>query len=695
MQQQQNKLRKGYKNNSISNLKSGLNKLSPELNGNQTSLDTDLYYSSVLESRNKLLSNKESFNNNPFNNKKQFSVSEFEDADNRYSSHKHTAIKATHNPFSQQKSSYKVNDKLPTLNYESETREKSNSFPNDPKRSYYDLNKSKGVSFHSKIPHHSSSHMNKSYDKNNHTNNVASLNEIYQAQEDDYDNFLNHAKNSKSAQIFEDMHGDQIFDENEMKIQQCEEQKPSLKQKLNVPYKKRLNKNNSFTIKSSSNSLRRGNNHDKNSVQNSDEKFLPHESLYNQRSKVSSESLNQLKENDKNKKNTHINQHNSMSKFDLLKERKAGTKNQSVNDRNSHAFYRAVNKIKTTNETLEKKTLRAFASIIPNKKKQKDKSISEMIEVDEEMLKDVETVENRNFYSLSAKSIKGYYSEHDKPNQDSYQMKFDFIDRNSVLLGVFDGHGLYGHLISQYVQKYFIRNLIRHSEIMAMMNNQDKFVLTKEYDVRKLIEHTYRLTNNELNQEVKQAQESGSTGVSIMIANNQIYTANIGDSEAAIVYFDRGKNQYELKKLTTVHQANNEYEKERIERSGGRCEQQKDKRGKYYGPMRVWPKDKNTLGLMMTRSFGDQTGHDIGMTAVPAISVENKTKDIIAVVIGSDGVWEVCKERHIINIVVKYYDSKDSQKAVAEMTELSELKWKADESDDYIDDITAIVGYLK
>jgi len=36
------------------------------------------------------------------------------------------------------------------------------------------------------------------------------------------------------------------------------------------------------------------------------------------------------------------------------------------------------------------------------------------------MLKDVETVENRNFYSLSAKSIKGYYSEHDKPNQDSY-----------------------------------------------------------------------------------------------------------------------------------------------------------------------------------------------------------------------------------------------------------------------------------
>ena len=99
-------------------------------------------------------------------------------------------------------------------------------------------------------------------------------------------------------------------------------------------------------------------------------------------------------------------------------------------------------------------------------------------------------------------------------------MKFDFIDRNSLLLGVFDGHGLYGHLVSQYVQKYFLRNLIKHSEIMAMMNNQDKFVLTKEYDVRKLIEHTYRLTNNDLNQEMSQARESGSTGVSIMIANN-------------------------------------------------------------------------------------------------------------------------------------------------------------------------------
>ena len=152
---------------------------------------------------------------------------------------------------------------------------------------------------------------------------------------------------------------------------------------------------------------------------------------------------------------------------------------------------------------------------------------------------------------------------------------------------------------------------------------------------------------------------------------------------------------FELKKLTTVHVASNEYEKERIERSGGRCEQQKDKRGKYYGPMRVWPKHKDTLGLMMTRSFGDKSGHDIGMTDVPAISVENQTKDIIAVVLASDGVWEVCKDRHIINIVVKYYDLKESQKAVAEMTELAELKWKADETDDYIDDITAIVGYLK
>ena len=35
------------------------------------------------------------------------------------------------------------------------------------------------------------------------------------------------------------------------------------------------------------------------------------------------------------------------------------------------------------------------------------------------------------------------------------------------------------------------------------------------------------------------------------------------------------------------------------------------------GPPRIWDESGEGPGLMMSRSFGDQMGHRVGMTAVP------------------------------------------------------------------------------
>lgn len=41
--------------------------------------------------------------------------------------------------------------------------------------------------------------------------------------------------------------------------------------------------------------------------------------------------------------------------------------------------------------------------------------------------------------------------------------------------------------------------------------------------------------------------------------------------------------------------------------------------GKFIGPKRVWKRGKDTPGLMMTRTFGDEVGHKCGVIANPGM----------------------------------------------------------------------------
>ena len=61
----------------------------------------------------------------------------------------------------------------------------------------------------------------------------------------------------------------------------------------------------------------------------------------------------------------------------------------------------------------------------------------------------------------------------------------------------------------------------------------------------------------------------------------------------------------------------------------------------FYGPLRVWLKNKPVPGLAMTRSIGDMTAQSVGVTAEPEIKTINKlTKNDKIFVIGSDGLWD-------------------------------------------------------
>ena len=231
-----------------------------------------------------------------------------------------------------------------------------------------------------------------------------------------------------------------------------------------------------------------------------------------------------------------------------------------------------------------------------------------------------------------------------------------------------------------------------------MVSNKDSLDYSSPSTVIKLISDTYMITNNYLNEELSGVTRlSGSTGIVLFFFESVIYWSNVGDSEAALLTLNTKTNKYELKMLSKVHIPSNIIEKKRIESSGGRCEPFKMDDGSFYGPVRVWKKNKPEPGLMMTRSFGDRCGHEVGMTSIPDIGTENIDKEIHkGVIIGSDGIWEQLTKKQVADIAGKWSKEDNCAAACRELGDVAAKLWDSKNEDGhYRDDITVIVGYFK
>lgn len=110
---------------------------------------------------------------------------------------------------------------------------------------------------------------------------------------------------------------------------------------------------------------------------------------------------------------------------------------------------------------------------------------------------------------------------------------------------------------------------------------------------------------------------SGTTFVGILIQDDLIYSANIGDSRAIIGRFANKK--WDARPLTRDHKPNVHFEAERIIRCGGRIDSFRDVEGNPLGPMRVWLKKENIPGLAMSRSIGDNVATSVGVTWEPEL----------------------------------------------------------------------------
>ena len=297
-----------------------------------------------------------------------------------------------------------------------------------------------------------------------------------------------------------------------------------------------------------------------------------------------------------------------------------------------------------------------------------------------------------------------------KENQDSYIIIDKVLDlQNYHIYGVMDGHGVNGHLVSQYLAKqiheYFSnqanynKRRRRKSLNLSDNNNQSALNEDKVYDILQhnnfdFIHKFIKDTNTELENAKFDVHFSGSTCVLIFKVGRNLIISNTGDSRAILVKQNSSltKPQWEVEPLTIDHKPENKNERDRIEKEGGRVEQCKDENGISAGVYRVWEQNEEYPGIAMSRSIGDFVAKKIGVTYKPDITSLTIDSTYRFIVLGSDGIWDFLSNEIVMEVVKPYYESGDSKGAAKELVSRARELWE--EENDIIDDITVIVIFF-
>ncbi|OMJ68654.1 hypothetical protein SteCoe_33829 [Stentor coeruleus] len=288
----------------------------------------------------------------------------------------------------------------------------------------------------------------------------------------------------------------------------------------------------------------------------------------------------------------------------------------------------------------------------------------------------------------------------------------------SILAGVFDGHGKHGREIVNFC-----------IEFMGNFFNNNFFSDTPIISLSKMVEDCDKALLNESNID---CSTSGTTAAILFLTPTSIWACSVGDSRAILGTLPKYQKHISTEipddhspyrkaiiastilksvQITLDQKPNLSYELERIIKSGGKVQQLSNSEGKKIGPHRIWKQNGNIPGLTMSRSIGDSIAKSIGVISKPIIHhmeiCYHRDKFII---IASNGVWDAMKNTEAMNFVEKYRKSSSKENngskiivtnnnsTIAEfLCEESRYRWLGicSEEDVAIDDITTIVIEIK
>ena len=308
-------------------------------------------------------------------------------------------------------------------------------------------------------------------------------------------------------------------------------------------------------------------------------------------------------------------------------------------------------------------------------------------EIDEEDATELATFLRKAVGSFSCHGIEPAYNNKEghhiasKINQDKGFTTYPYHSNpRYALLGVYDGHGEFGDKVSKFALNEIECNLELHP--------------TFETDVAKAFEEVIVAVDEELKDAAFSVMYSGTTAVVVLIKDNELTMANVGDSRAVIgrksIGGDGTKNVTEAYDLTVDQNPNSPGEMERIVKAGGYVTEPEEEG---YAA-RVWlDKECSEVGLAMSRSIGDHSVKDIGVIATPVITSHTLEERDDFIILASDGVWEFLSSQQAVDIVSDIIYTEGVSAACENLIEAAGECWQKEEGD-YRDDITVVIGKL-
>lgn len=253
-------------------------------------------------------------------------------------------------------------------------------------------------------------------------------------------------------------------------------------------------------------------------------------------------------------------------------------------------------------------------------------------------------------------------------SQDTY---FDQICGLCRLVGVCDGHGPQGHLVSAFLAEQLPKALFRkvaHKDIESL-----KAALVQAYS-----ECVCMLKATSID-----TTASGSTCVSVLITDTDLICANVGDCRAVV-----GRNIggiWGVYQLSWDHKPDLPTEHRRIQSYGGEVSAPR------LGPARVFHKNKPFPGLSVSRTMGDDRAASAGVISIPDVQAIHLADWDRFMIVASDGLWNVVNSMEAVSLIHPMLEL-GVERASKGLVEEAERRWLHRTRG--VDDITALVVLL-
>lgn len=262
----------------------------------------------------------------------------------------------------------------------------------------------------------------------------------------------------------------------------------------------------------------------------------------------------------------------------------------------------------------------------------------------------------------------------ESPNQDDLCI---YLTDKARILGVFDGHGPYGHDLSNFVQQHLPKVCLKDPSFKT--------------SPLKALEAAFPTVHRLLvDAQVDSHFDCGLSGCSaalVLQLGEVLHLGHVGDTRVVIARDRNGGGKFQAEDLTCEHKPSVEIERRRILAAGGQV-----RRLEGDIPHRVFLQGKTYPGLSMSRSLGDTVGVQVGVISEPEVQSVAIKEDWRFLLLCSDGIWEFLTSQEAVDLVAKF-PAMEAHQAAAALASEAWARWIREEGN-VVDDITVIVWWF-